>query len=53
MGAIGRGLRNPFRNVVRTAVAVLLLALVVGLLALMTQAAFLSPQQVGKGRSAR
>jgi len=48
MGAIRRGLRNPFRNVVRTAVAVLLLALVVGLLALMLQAAFLSRQQLGR-----
>ncbi len=48
MGAIRRGLRNPFRNLVRTGVAVLLLALVVGLLALMVQAAFLSRQQLGK-----
>ncbi len=48
MGAIRRGLRNPFRNLVRTGVAVLLLALVVGLLALMIQAAFLSRQQLGK-----
>ena len=48
MGAIRRGLRNPFRNLVRTAVAVLLLALVVGLLALMVQAAFLSRHQIGR-----
>ena len=48
MGAIRRGLRNPFRNSVRTGVAVLLLALVVGLLALMIQAAFLSRQQLEK-----
>ncbi len=48
MGAIRRGLRNPFRNVVRTGVAVLLLALVVGLLALMVQAAFLSREQLGR-----
>ncbi len=48
MGAIRRGLRNPFRNLVRTGVAVLLLALVVGLLALMIQAAFLSRQQLGR-----
>ncbi|MBI1893097.1 MAG: ABC transporter permease [Candidatus Rokubacteria bacterium] len=48
MGAFRRGLRNPFRNVVRTAVAVCLLALVVGLLALMVQAAFLSRQQLGR-----
>ena len=48
MGAIRRGLRNPFRNVVRTGVAALLLALVVGLLALMVQAAFLSREQLGR-----
>jgi putative ABC transport system permease protein len=48
MGAIRRGLRNPFRNVVRTAVAVLLLALVMGLLALMMQAALLSRQELGR-----
>jgi len=48
MGAIRRGLRNPFRNWVRTAVAVLLLAFIMGLLALMVQAAFLSRQQIGQ-----
>ncbi len=48
MGAIRRGLRNPFRNMVRTAVAALLLALVLGLLALMVQAALLSRQQLGR-----
>jgi len=48
MGAIRRGVRNPFRNVARTAVAVLLLAFVVGLLGLMIQAAFLSRQQLGR-----
>ena len=46
MGAIHRGVKNPFRNKVRTTVAVLLLALVLGLLALMVQAAFLSQQQL-------
>lgn len=46
MGAIRRGLRNPFRNLVRTGVAVLLLAFVLGLLTLMAQAAFLSRQQI-------
>lgn len=46
MGAIQRGLRNPFRNLIRTGVAVLLLAFVLGLLALMVQAAFLSRQQL-------
>jgi putative ABC transport system permease protein len=48
MGAIRRGLRNPFRNVVRTAVAVCLLALVLALLGLMVQAAVLSRQQLGR-----
>ncbi len=48
MGAIRRGLRNPFRNRVRTAVTVLLLALVMGLLALMMQAALVSRQQIGR-----
>ncbi|MCI0371667.1 MAG: ABC transporter permease [candidate division NC10 bacterium] len=48
MGAIRRGFRNPFRNSVRTGIAVLLLAFVLGLLALMVQAAFLSRQQLGR-----
>jgi cell division protein FtsX len=48
MGAIRRGVRNPFRNLVRTAVAVGLLALVLGLLGLMVQAAVLSRQQLGR-----
>lgn len=48
MGAIRRGLRNPFRNLVRTGIAVLLLAFVLGLLALMIQAASLSRQQLGR-----
>ena len=48
MGAIRRGVRNPFRNVVRTAVTVLLLALILGLLALMVQAARLSREQLGR-----
>jgi len=48
VGAIRRGVRNPFRNVVRTAVTVLLLALILGLLALMVQAARLSREQLGR-----
>ncbi len=48
MGAIQRGVRNPFRNVARTLVAVCLLALVLGLLALMVQAARLSREQLGR-----
>jgi cell division protein FtsX len=47
-GAIRRGLRNPFRNRVRTGVAVLLLALILGLLALMVQAAFTTRRQLGR-----
>jgi hypothetical protein len=46
MSAIQRGLRNPFRNLVRTAVAVCLLGLVIGLFALMVQTALLSRQQI-------
>jgi len=37
MSAITRGFRNPFRNRVRTAVVVLLLAIIVGLFAVMIQ----------------
>jgi putative ABC transport system permease protein len=48
LGAIRRGLRNPFRDRVRTAVVVGLLALVVGLFALMVQASLLSRQQLGE-----
>lgn len=47
-GAIRRGLRNPFRNRVRTGVAVLLLGLILGLLALMVQAAFMTRRQLGR-----
>lgn len=48
MSALERGLRNPFRNKVRTAVVVLLLGLVIGLFAVMVQAALLSRQQLGR-----
>lgn len=47
MSAIERGLKNPFRNKVRTTVIVLLLALVLGLFAVMVQAALMSRQQLG------
>ena len=47
MGAITRGLRNPFRNRVRTAVVVGLLALVMGLLAAMIQAGAAARRQIG------
>lgn len=46
MSAIGRGLRNPFRNNARTVVVVGLLALVTGFLALMVQATLTSRQQI-------
>ena len=39
MSAITRGLRNPFRTRVRTAVVVLLLAIIIGLFAVMVQGA--------------
>ncbi len=48
MSAIERGLKNPFRNKVRTTVIVLLLSLVLGLFAVMVQAALMSRQQLGK-----
>lgn len=46
MSAITRGLRNPFRNRVRTAAVVLLLALIIGLFAVMVQAALQSREQL-------
>jgi len=46
MSAIARGLRNPFRNRVRTTVVVLLLAVVIGLFAVLTQGALLARQQI-------
>jgi putative ABC transport system permease protein len=46
LGAIGRGMRNPFRSAVRAALVVVLLALVTGLCALMVQAAVASRQQI-------
>ncbi|MBI4641708.1 MAG: hypothetical protein HY731_13505, partial [Candidatus Tectomicrobia bacterium] len=48
MSAIGRGLRNPFRNKVRTTAVVCLLSLVTGLFAVMVQAALVSRQQLGQ-----
>lgn len=46
MGAIQRGLKNPFRNKVRTTVVVLLLALIIGLFAVMVQGALQTQQQL-------
>ena len=47
MSAITRGVRNPFRSRVRTAVVVLLLSFVIGLFAVMVQGALLTQQQLG------
>jgi len=46
MGAVIRGLRNPFRNRVRTGAVVLLLALIIGLFAVMVQGALATRQQL-------
>jgi cell division protein FtsX len=48
MSAIGRGLRNPFRNRARTAIVVLLLAVVVGLFAVMVQGTLLTREQLAR-----
>lgn len=45
-GSVKRGVRNAFRNRTRALAVVLLLALVVGALAVMIQAAFLSREQI-------
>lgn len=46
MGAVTRGLRNPFRNRVRTTVVVLLLATAIGLFAALVQGAVATRQQL-------
>lgn len=46
IGAIGRGIRNPFRSRARAAAVVLLLALIGGVLALMMQATLASRVQI-------
>lgn len=51
MGAVARGLRNPFRNRVRTGLVVLLLALIIGLFAVMVEAALQSREQLGSLQS--
>lgn len=45
-GAVQRGLRNPFRSMTRALVVVLLLALVIGFLALMVQATLASREKI-------
>ena len=47
-GAAVRGLRNPFRSRLRAGVVVVLLALVIGFLALMVQAALASRDQIAR-----
>jgi hypothetical protein len=47
-GAVTRGLRNPFRSMVRAAIVIGLLALVTGLCALMVQAAVASREQIAR-----
>jgi len=47
-GAAIRGLRNPFRSRLRAGVVVILLALVMGFLALMVQAALASRDQIAR-----
>lgn len=51
MSAVTRGLRNPFRHRVRTAVAVSLLAVVIGLFAVMVQGALAMRAQLGSLQS--
>lgn len=46
MSAIQRGLKNPFRNKVRTTVVLLLLSVVIGLFAVMVQAALQTQEQL-------
>ena len=46
MSAVTRGLRNPFRTRVRTAVVVLLLAIIIGLFAVMVQGALATRQRL-------
>lgn len=46
MSALARGLRNPFRNRLRTAVVVVLLAAVIGLFAVLVQGALTTRSQI-------
>jgi putative ABC transport system permease protein len=46
MGALSRGIRNPFRHRVRTMVVVVLLAIVIGLFAILVQGAMATRQQL-------
>jgi amino acid transporter len=46
MGALLRGLRNPGRNLARSALVVLLLSVIIGIFGIMVQAASLTRQQL-------
>lgn len=46
MSALGRGMRNPFRNRVRSAVVVALLAVVIGVFAMLVQGALATREKV-------
>ena len=46
MSAIARGARNPFRNRVRTGVVMLMLAIIIGLFAMMVQGALVTRRQL-------
>jgi len=48
MGALFRGLRNPGRNLARSALVVLLLSVIIGVFGIMVQAASLTRQQLGQ-----
>jgi putative ABC transport system permease protein len=48
MGAFTRGLRNPGRNLARSALVVGLLSVIIGLFGIMVQAAALTRQQLGQ-----
>jgi hypothetical protein len=48
MGALLRGLRNPGRNLARSALVVVLLSLIIGIFGIMVQAASLTRQQLSQ-----
>jgi putative ABC transport system permease protein len=48
MGALIRGLRNPGRNLARSALVVLLLSVIIGIFGIMVQAASLTRQQLSQ-----
>ena len=48
MGALLRGLRNPGRNLARSALVVLLLSVIIGIFGIMVQAVSLTRQQLSQ-----